>query len=117
MRRSAFVPFLKSCVGALLVLAFLLVLAHFVFCEQVGKLQAVADGKKIVLSGVVANVHGVAGEECESIYELNDPTGSVFVVSRNGLPQPDALVVLWGTKTSTDAGRVLVREQRRVGSF
>lgn len=105
----------RGFVGSLIVLAILLVLAYFAFCTQAGTLSAVQSGRDVVMAGQVIECFGDVGEDC--VYVLEDPSGSVYVMSDMGTPAEGAFVVVWGTTQETDEGRRTLIEQKRAGTF
>lgn len=109
-------PIRKLIVSAL-VLAVLLVLAYWAFCDRVCTLAEVPMDDKAVLVGIVEDVCVVEGEGATAAFRLVDPTGKVFVVSHRGPPREGCLVIVWGTRQQTDEGRTIVIETRRLGSF
>lgn len=107
--------FTRGALGSLIVLAILLALGYFAFCTQAGTLDAVDDGRVVVMAGQVTGCFGDVGAEC--VYVLEDPSGSVYVVSGLGAPAEGAFILVWGTTSETDEGRRLLIEQKRAGTF
>lgn len=108
-------PFARAVVGSLVVLSILLAVAYFACCTQAGKLAGAADGDKVVMAGQVVECFGDVGENC--VYVLEDPSGSVYVTSDSGTPAPGTFVVVWGSTRETDAGRAMLVEHKRAGTF
>jgi len=117
MRPTKLLMSIRRLITFALVLAVLLLLAYWAFCDRVCTLTEVPTGDKAVLVGIVEDVCVVEGEGMTAAFRLADPTGKVFIISHSGAPREGCLVIVWGTRTQTDEGRTVVMETRRLGSF
>lgn len=115
MKWIGYFGFARGLLGTVIVIAILLVLVHACFCTHAGAVGAVPDGRSIMLVGRVRSAHGEGAEA--AIYELEDPSGRIFITTLVGAPSEGALVLVRGTKSRTDEGRPIVVENQRTGTF
>lgn len=105
----------RGLLGTLIVIAVFLALAYACFFTQAGAVGEVQDGQSIILVGRVRSAHGEGA--VAAVYELEDPSGRIFVTTEVGAPIEGALVLVRGTKSRTDEGRPIVVENQRMGTF
>ena len=100
-----------------LVLAILLLAVYVVFCGRVASLSSLPVKKQTLLVGIAKEVYPASGVGGLTVYRLADPTGKVFILSRNGPPRRGAIMIVRGAKSLTDEGRAIVIEQYRLSTF
>ena len=99
------------------ILAILLGVCYWLFCDRADQLSEVPIGGRVVIVGQVQKCFPADGPAGPFIYQIADPTAKVFVITSRGLPRPGAIVVLMGDKAVTDQERPLLVETWRAGSF
>ena len=108
-------PRMHKAVFSLLLLAFMLLLAA---CEQKSINEILADpgrysNKDVTVAGRVVNSYSLVGR---GVYQVDDGTGSLWVVSDKGVPHQGAHVVVKGKiKEGFNLGS-LVKLPEKVGS-
>ena len=115
MKWIAYLGFARGLLGTLIVIAIFLALAYACFCTQAVAVGAVPDGRSVMLVGRVRAAHGDGADG--AAYELEDPSGRIFVTSEVGAPIEGALVLVCGKKSQTDEGRPIIVEDQRLGTF
>jgi len=85
------------------------------FISQLGRLPDVT-ANRVVLLGRVEQTYDHALEK-KGVYLLKDPTGSGLVITERGAPAPAAFVLVWATVQRLDSGRIMLIEERRIGTF
>jgi len=101
--------------ASIILLCVLIAVAYACFCTPIAGLGGVDDDRSVIVVGRVQSTYGV--EATEQVYEISDPSGSVFVSTQLGTPQTGTVVVVWGVKTSTGTSRPVIFERRRGGNF
>lgn len=115
MQWLSYVLCTRKVIGSLIVMAIIVAIAYACFCTHIDAIGMAKDETRLVLVGQVHRAHG--DEVGNAAYELEDPSGRVFVITQVGTPSDGSLVIVLGTKNTTDNGRPLVIEQRRAGTF
>jgi hypothetical protein len=110
-----FVVLARGLLGTLIVLAILLAIGYACLCTQAAAIGAIQDGQSVMLVGRVRRAHGDGAEP--AVYELEDPSGRIFITTEVGAPVEGAVVLVRGTKNRTDEGRPIVVERQRLGTF
>ena len=113
----ALLRLLRSATLFVLVFVVLVAVAYLLCCDQVATLSALPAGETAILAGVVSAVPTGGATGREACFRLSDPSGAIWVVTPNGPPRHGAVLIIWGRKAETDAGRAFVLETRRLGTF
>lgn len=114
---TGFLPRARNCIRALIVFIILLLLAYWLIFNRIGQLNRLPDGDRVLIIGRVVASKTIDPAQNVATYEVADPTGQVWCVSKRGAPLEDAIVIIWATKTTSRHDRVLCREQGRAGTF
>lgn len=106
MKWISYPGFARGLLGTLIVIAIFLALAYACFCTQAGAVGAVPDGRSVMLVGRVRSAHGDGAEA--AVYELEDPSGRIFVTTEVGAPIEGALILVRAKRAErTKDGRLL----------
>ena len=103
----------------LVVLALLVTsaLGYWLACDPAAAFPDLQDEERVVVFGRVGEVVCSQDENQQSLYEIEDPTGRIWCISKQGASATGAFLVVWGKKGTTDSGRPICRERRRIGSY
>ena len=103
--------FVKGLVTVLVVDAVLLSIIYWALANRVKDLPVFRDQQAVKIVGRVTSVQ--EDFDNNAVYEVQDVTGTVFVVSNNSGPVPKDVLIVFGKKSTTDADRVVVLEDYR----
>jgi len=95
----------------------LLVLSYVFLCDRIENLDSLERGKTVVLAGFVEEVFRSPGQEHNIIYKLRDITGETYLLTQKTPPREGTVLIVWGTKAETEAGRPILLEKNRVGDL
>lgn len=95
----------------------LLQVAYLAFCQPAGLLVECEDNEVVRVAGRVVATAASEHTPHRGAYQLEEPTGRVWIISERGLPDKGSLVLVRARKTTTGEGRPLGIELRRLGTF
>lgn len=96
----------------------LFVLIPYVFfCDRAEDLDSLPSGETVILAGFVEEVFSFSQQDQSTVYKLQDLSGEAYLVSQKDPPREGTVLVVWATKSETDAGRSVLIEKNRVGDF
>jgi len=95
----------------------LFVLSYVFLCDRAENLDSLQCGKTVVLVGFVEEVFPSTGQDRNIVYKLQDLTGEAYLLSQKNPPREGTVLIVWGTKGETEAGRPILLEKNRVGDF
>ena len=110
-------PHIRKFILGLVIFSAMLVATYWLLFDQIGHLHQLADDEPAFIIGQVISTKTLDGRQNLAAYALSDVTGTVWCLSRHGAPRRQAVVIVWGEKTTTHRGRTICREQGRMGSF